>query len=103
MANIYYDYLTTPDQFTVAENKEKNWTRIEFKTAQDGFEAIYVSEKPLWFHGMCFQNPKTKNRQEVLISKPEETKGPPTSFLEEFKKVKFENSDLTLRRHMMFL
>jgi hypothetical protein len=103
MANIYYDYLTAPDEFTVVENKEKNWTQIEFKKPRDGFEAIYASEKPLWFHGMRFKNLESKNRQEVLISKSEETKGPPESFVQEFKGVKFENSDLTVRRHMVFL
>jgi hypothetical protein len=103
MASIYYDYREAPDQFTLLPDKNKSWTQLEFKKPVDGFEAIYVSEKPLWFCGMRVQNPQTGVRQEVFFSKPEETKGPPESFLQEFKKITFENSNLTLRRHMAFL
>ena len=59
MAAFYYEYLASPKEFTVVPDKNNKWMELRLKTPRDGFEAIYVSEKPLWFYGLRFQNPQT--------------------------------------------
>lgn len=103
MASLYYTYLTSPDQFTVVPNKKKKWTGLRLKTPKEGFEAIYVSENPLWFYGMRFKNPETKRTAEITVSEPKEMQELPEELAQQLKGVKFEDSDLTLKRHMTFL
>jgi hypothetical protein len=103
MASIYYTYLTSPNEFTVVPDKKKKWTELRFKTPKEGFEAIYVSEKPLWFHGFRLKRPDTKRTAEITISEPQEMKELPAELARRLKGMTFEDSDLTLQRHMTFL
>ena len=103
IASLYYEYLTSPNEFTVVPNKKKKWTELQLKTPRDGFEAIYVSEKPLWFYGLRLKNPQTKRAEEITISEPKEMKELPEELARQLKGVKFEDSNLTLQRHMTFL
>lgn len=103
IASLYYEYLTSPHNFSVVPNKNKKWIELRLKIPRYGFGTIYVSEKPLWFYGMRFTNPETGRRVEVMISEPEEVKVLPPKLSEQLKGMKFEDSALTLKRHMMFL
>lgn len=103
MASLYYTYLTSPNEFTVVPHKKKKWIELRLKSPKEGFEAIYVSEKPLWFYGLRFKDPETKRTAEITISEPQEMKELPAELARQLKGVTFEDSNLTLQRHMTFL
>jgi hypothetical protein len=103
MASLYYTYLTSSNEFTVVPNKKKKWTELRLKTPKEGFEAIYVSEKPLWFYGFRLKNIESKRTAEITISEPKEMKELPEDLARQIKGVKFEDSNLSLQRHMTFL
>jgi hypothetical protein len=103
MTSLYYKYLTSPNEFTVIPNKKKKWTELRLKTPSEIFQAIYVSEKPLWFYGVRMKQPGTGRKAEITISRPTEIKELPEELAGQLKVMKFEDSDLTLKRHMSFL
>jgi hypothetical protein len=103
MTSLYYTHLTSPNEFTIIPDKKKNWTELRLKTPKEGFEAIYVSEKPLWFHGLRVKDAETKRTVEMTISEPKEIKKLPAELARQLKGMTFEDSNLTLQRHMTFL
>jgi hypothetical protein len=103
MASLYYEFLTSPNEFRVVPNRNKKWMELRLKRQGMGFEAIYVSQKPLWFYGLRFKNPKTGRAGEMTISEPKEINELPDELTQQLKGVKFEDSILTLQRHMTFL
>ncbi len=103
MASLYYTYLTSPNEFIVVPDKKKKWMELRLKSPKEGFEAIYVSTKPLWFYGLRLKNPETKRTAEITVSEPQEMKELPAELARQLKGVRFEDSNLTLQRHMSFL
>ncbi len=101
---LYGDYLSAPSTFDVLPGKggvSTKWKEFRPKNPQDGFEAVYVTEKPLWYHGFRVKRPDGVS-VEVINSDPEAIKDIPAVVKARMKGVKFEDSPLTLRRHLQF-
>jgi hypothetical protein len=103
MAGFYSAYLSDPTIFTRVSHDHEKWVELRLKTPRDGFEAIYVSEKPLWFYGLRCRDAKSGRVSEFKISEPELVKKIPAKIIEQFKAIHFEDSTLSLNRHMSFL
>ena len=104
MAAIYHEYLSEPKKFTVIPSKKEGLWELRLKMPRDGFRAIYVVKKPLWFYGLSMNKPGASGgTAEMVISEPREVKGLPEGFKRQFKEIKFQDSALTLHRHMVFL
>jgi len=103
MTSLYDEYSRNPTNYIVLENKEENWKELSLKEPLYGFEAIYVNEEPLWFYGFRVTNPRSKTTSSLYIDKPIEYKRIPEELVEAMKKVEFSDSELTLRRHMVYL
>jgi hypothetical protein len=102
LSALYNGYGETPEKYEVVQNEEKGWTELRLKTPLYGFEAVFFSEKPFWLHGMRVKKPDGK-AAELSISKPRKVDVVPEEILQRFKAVKFEDSDLSLKRHLIFL
>jgi hypothetical protein len=97
MASLYYEYLQAPKTFHVVPNPESKVDEIVFNKPMEGFEALYVSHNPLWFHGF------RAHGDEVRFSRPQEEKEIPKAIRERREKIEFTDSNESLQRHMVFL
>jgi hypothetical protein len=98
---LYEDYLRAPDTFNVVPGKGGKWKEFRLKKPRDGFEAVYLTEKPLWFYGMRIKTPRT-GTLERLISAPEQIEKIPDDVKTRLKKIHFDDSPLSLARHMVW-
>jgi hypothetical protein len=103
MSALYASYRKAPEKFTATVDDKKGWTELRLNARAEGLEAIYISEKPLWFRGLRMTNPATGKSSEMLVSEPQEIKQLPEAIGQQLKKIKFEGSNLSLKRHMTFL
>ena len=97
MASLYSDYLVTPKSFHAVTNPNSNVVELVLNKPVEGFEAVYVSQNPLWFHGFRAQG------SEARFSKPETRNEIPKEIRARRLKIDFRDSDETLQRHMIFL
>lgn len=103
MSGTYLSYLAAPDSFTVKNDKENGWTELRPNKmlSPDLDVTIYVSEKPLWLHRSKIKNAGATGI--YTVTEPVEEKALPAGFLQSFKAVRFSDSPLTLKRHLVFL
>jgi hypothetical protein len=101
-SGLYGDYLTKPSSYNVVPGKGGKWKEFQLKDPHDGFEAVYVTEKPLWYHGFRVKKPDGST-VEFLISDPEQIQKIPDDVKARLKEIHFEDSTLTLGRHIVFL
>jgi len=102
LSGLYGGYLETPEKYEVAENKEKGWTELRLKKPIYGFEAVFFTEAPFWLDGMRTKSP-AGTIAEMTISKPREVSTVPKEIMQQFRAIKFEDSGLSLKRHLTFL
>ena len=101
MASFYDKYIRYKHLFEEKPNIEDGWKEVILQDSYYGFEALYISEKPLWFHGYrVFRDEKT---WEYIVSKPEPLEEIPEEILRRKDQISFEPSNLTLERHMRYL
>lgn len=101
MGYFFKKYLDYPELFTVS--LKPNEKELRLKEPHYGIESIYISEAPLWFNGIRFKNQKTNETSELTVSKPADLKNVSNNIKLIPKDIYFEESDLTLRRHMEYL
>ena len=97
--SLYEAYLEAPDTFNVVPGKGGKWKEFQLKNPMDGFEAVYLTEKPLWFYGMRIKTPGT-GTVESLISAPEPIEKIPDDLKAQLKAIHFKDSPLSLARHI---
>jgi len=97
--DLYEAYLLAPDTFNVVPGKGGKWKEFQLKNPMDGFEAVYLTEKPLWFYGMRVKTPGT-GTVESLISAPEPIEKIPDDLKAQLKAIRFKDSPLSLARHV---
>ncbi|HWB05544.1 MAG TPA: hypothetical protein VG796_21175 [Verrucomicrobiales bacterium] len=103
MSSLYSRFRMTPEGFEKAQNKDKGWTELRLKVPIEGAQAVvYFSENPFWLHGFQMKAPDGKTAG-ITISKPKNAAGMPEEFMGRFKQIKFEDSGLSLKRHLVFL
>ncbi len=103
MASLYNGYSRNRDNYNVLEKKAEAWKELALKEPLYGFEAVFVSERPLWFHGFRVAYPQSNITSSMYVSKPIEYKAIPEELVKAMTKIKFTDSELTLRRHMVYL
>ena len=74
-----------------------------FKKPVEGFQAVFVSEEPAWLCGFECSDPKDDKPGRQMYSKPKLLKEVPAEVFDRLKGVKFKQSDLSIRRHMVYL
>ena len=74
MSSLYNGFSKNPEKYDVIEKKEENWNELSLKEPLYGFEAIYVNEEPLWFHGFRVTNPESIITSSIYYDKPIEYK-----------------------------
>jgi hypothetical protein len=99
-AALYDAYLSAPGTFEVLPGKGGIWQEFRLKKSADGFEAVYLTEKPLWFYGLRMKTPA--GSVERLVSAPERIEKIPDDVKSRLKEIHFTDSPLSLTRHMVF-
>ncbi len=98
---LYDGYLREPDKFKVVPGKGGKWKEFQLKTPMDGFEAVYLTEKPLWFYGLRVRTPE-RGTVERLISAPEQIEKIPAAVKTRLREIHFADSPLSLARHIVW-
>lgn len=104
MTALYQNALDEPGTFLPAKPNEGGCIEGRLKGPVEGFRAVFVSEKPAWFCGFeCDADRQGGKPVRMMFSKPESLKEVPAGVFERLKGVVFKKSDLSIRRHMVFL
>ena len=103
MTSLYSAYTRNPDTYNVVEGREGFGKELVLKTPRSGFEALFVKEEPLWFHGFRMANSKRTPAMSVYFAKPAEYNVLPAELLEAMQDIEFSESNQTIRRHMTYL
>ena len=100
--SLYAGYLRAPAGFKILPGKGGKWKEFQLKEPLDGFEAVYVSEKPFWLYGFRGKSAAGVS-VERLNSAPEQIEKIPDDVKARLKGIHFEDSPLSLARHMRWL
>jgi hypothetical protein len=103
MTCVYHGALYEPDKFHPPKEVEPGLIERRFKEPVEGFRAVFVSEEPAWLCGFESDGPEGGKPVRMIISKPESLKEVPAGVFERLKGVEFKKSDLSIRRHMVYL
>ena len=103
MTCIYHDALYEPGKFLPPKEVERGLIERRFKVPVEGFRAVFVSEEPAWLCGVECDGPEGGKPVRMIVSKPESVKEVPAKVFERLKGVEFKKSDLSIRRHMVYL
>jgi hypothetical protein len=103
MTCLYHDALVEPGRFLPPKEVERGCIEMRFKQPVEGFRAVFVSEKPAWLCGFEGGAPEGGKPVRMMVSKPESLKEVPAEVFERLKRVKFKKSEMSIRRHMVYL
>jgi hypothetical protein len=103
MTCIYHDALYEPGKFLPPKEVERGCIERRLKQPVEGFRAVFVSEQPAWLCGFEVDDRADGKPVRIIVSKPESLKEVPAEVFERLKGVKFKKSDLSIRRHMVYL
>jgi hypothetical protein len=103
MTCLYHHALVEPGKFLPPKEVEPGCIERRFKEPVEGFRAVFVSEQPAWLCGFECGDPEGGKSVRMIVSKPESIKEVPAEVFERLKGVKFKKSDLSIRRHMVYL
>jgi hypothetical protein len=103
MTCLYHGALYEPGKFLPSKEVERGLIERRFKGPVEGFRAVFVSEDPAWLCGFESDGPEDGKPVRMIVSKPESLKEVPAGVFERLKGVEFKKSDLSIRRHMVYL
>jgi hypothetical protein len=103
MTCIYHGALYEPDKFLPPKEVERGLIERRFKEPVEGFRAVFVSVEPAWLSGFESDGPEGGKPVRMIVSKPKSLKEVPAKVLERLKGIEFKKSDLSIRRHMVYL
>jgi hypothetical protein len=104
MTCVYHGALYEPDKFLPPKEVEPGLIERRFKEPVEGFRAVLVSEEPAWLCGFESDGDRQGGKPvRMIVSKPESLKVVPAGVFERLKAVEFKKSDLSIRRHMVYL
>jgi hypothetical protein len=101
MAGLYAEYLQKRSPAHVTHRPLESFDEIEFEKPPAGFEAVYVSQSPLWFDGFRARN--GAELIELRFSKPAHESEIPKAIMDRKLKIEFRDSNDTLGNLMVFL
>jgi hypothetical protein len=104
MECLYEGSLNEPGSFLPPKEVERGLIERRFKEPVEGFRAVFVSEEPAWLCGFEADGNRQGGKPvRMIVSKPETLKEVPAWVFERLKRVAFTKSDLSIRRHMVYL
>jgi hypothetical protein len=103
MTCFYHGALYEPGKFLPPKEVERGLIERRYKEPVEGFRAVFVSEEPAWLCGFECDVAGEDKPVRMIISKPESLKEVPSGVFERLKGVEFKKSDLSIRRHMVYL
>ena len=104
MTCFYHGALYEPGKFLPPKEVEPGLIERRFKEPVEGFRAVFVSEEPAWLCGFEFDGDRQGGKPvRMIVSKPESLKEVPAGVFERLKGIEFKKSDLSIRRHMVYL
>ena len=101
MAGLYFQYFEEPSTALVESVPLQRYTKLTFQKPISGFESLFISERPFWFHGFDFS--LEQDKASFRVSKPEKIGSIPDEVETRRNEISFKDSDLTLQRHLSFL
>ncbi len=75
------------------------WRFIE---TVERFQAVFISQEPGWLCGFECGDPKNGETERQMYSRPRSLKEVPAEVFDRLKDVKFKQSDLSIRRHLVY-
>jgi hypothetical protein len=103
MTSMYHDGFYAPEKFLPPKQVEHGCKEMRLRKPIEGFRAVFVADEPFWFCGFEVGDPKGDKSSRVFYSKPESLKDVPAEVLHRLKGIEFKKSNLSIRRHMVFL
>ncbi len=103
MTCLYHNALFEPGKFLPPKEIKPGCIERRFKKPVEGFRAVFVSEEPAWLCGFEVGDPEGGKPVRMIVSKPESLKEVPAGVFERLKGIEFKKSDLSIRRHMVYL
>lgn len=103
MTCFYHIALTEPGKFLPPKEAERGCTEWRFKEPIEGFRAVFVSQEPAWLCGCEAGGQDGGKPGRMIVSKPESLQEVPAGVFERLKGIEFKKSDLSIRRHMVYL
>jgi hypothetical protein len=103
MTCFYHDALYEPGKFLPQKEVERGMIEKRFKKPVEGFQAVFISEAPAWLCGVECGNPENGKTERQIYSKPTALKEVPAEVFHRLKGIKFKHSDLSVRRHIVYL
>jgi hypothetical protein len=103
MTCFYHGALYEPGKFLPPKEVERGLIERRFKKPVEGFRAVFVSEEPAWLCGFECDAAGGDKPVRMIVSKPDSLKEVPSGVFERLKGVEFKKSDLSIRRHMVYL
>lgn len=103
MTSLFYNYNSNPKDYLVKDLDDKPYKQIVLEEPVIGIESIFVNLESLWFHGFAQSDPESEESRVFYIHEPQEYQSVPPYIDNEMNTVEFEESDTTLRRHMVYL
>jgi hypothetical protein len=103
MTCLYHDALNEPGKFLPPKEIEPGCIERRLKEPVEGFRAVFVSKEPAWLCGFECSDPEGGKPVRLIFSKPESLKEVPAEVFDRLKGIEFEKSDLSIRRHMVYL
>lgn len=102
LSQTYRDFLRRPKTFLPPNyDKQKDWTELKYKEPYHGIEALFVRKDPFWLHGIEIKNANLSVR--LTFELPHSVDSIPAKVFDRLKNIKFDQSNLTLHRHMRYL
>lgn len=103
MTCIYHGALHEPDKFLPPNEVERGLIESRFKEPVSAFRTVFVSKDPAWLCGFEWTDREGGKPVRFIVSKPESLEEVPAAVFERLKGVEFKKSDMSIRRHMVFL
>jgi hypothetical protein len=103
MTCLYHEALQTPGTFLPQKELEGGIVEWRLRTPIEGFQAVLVSQEPAWLCGFEYRNPATGQVSRLIYTKPKSLNQLPPEVLDRMTGITFEKSDLSIRRHMVYL
>ena len=103
MTCLYHGALYEPGKFLPPKEVEPGLIERRFREPVQGFRAVFVSEEPARLCGFECDGPEGGKPVRITVSKPESLKEVPAEVFERLKGIEFKKSDLSIRRHIVYL
>ena len=103
MTAMYHDYLTNPKTYHNQARAEGDCIKLTRKEHVSPFNAIFVVKKPFWFCGFQMSDPGNGRSAARFFSQPKSIKEAPQGVFTRLNGIQFRRSELSIRRHMVYL